>query len=325
MDLAQLRKMRNTDFSKISNEFEKMVNPESKSYGDDRFWKLEADKVGNGTAVIRFLPRTVKTVDGKDVMDELPWVRVFNHGFQGPTGRWFIEDCPTTLGESCPVCEQNSGYWNSGIESDKEIARKQKRKLAYIANVYIVSDPKHPENEGQVRLFRFGKKIFDKIMDKARPTFEDEDPVNVFDLWEGADFKLRQRKVEGYPNYDQSTFASPSAIAESEEDILEIVNRQYLLKDFVDPSKFKSYDELSKKLEAVLNSKPVGSAREFESSDDDAGDTTKVAQNAVRKVDTKRTSIPTSTSKNSLQSDSSDSDDDDGDTMAYFRNLVNDD
>lgn len=188
-----------------------------------------------------------------------------------------------------------------------------------------MSDPKHPENEGQVRLFRFGKKIFDKIMDKARPTFEDEDPVNVFDLWEGADFKLRQRKVEGYPNYDQSTFGSPSAIAESEEDILEIVNRQYLLKDFVDPSKFKSYDELSKKLEAVLNSKPVGSAREFESNDGDDGDTTKVAQNAVRKVDTKRTSIPTSTSKNSLQSDSSDSDDDDGDTMAYFRNLVNDD
>ena len=324
MDLAQLRKMRNTDFSKISNEFEKMVNPESKSYGDDRFWKLEVDKAGNGTAVIRFLPRTAKTVDGKDVMDELPWVRVFNHGFQGPTGRWFIEDCPTTLGESCPVCEQNSGYWNSGIESDKEIARKQKRKLAYVANVYIVSDPKHPENEGQVRLFRFGKKIFDKIMDKARPTFEDEDPVNVFDLWEGADFKLRQRKVEGYPNYDQSTFASPSVIAESEEDILEIVNRQYLLKDFVDPSKFKSYDELVKKLNTVLNAKPASSAREFESNDSD-DDTTQVAQNVTRKVDTKRTSIPSSTSKNSLQSDSSGSDDDDGDTMAYFRNLVNDD
>ena len=188
-----------------------------------------------------------------------------------------------------------------------------------------MSDPKHPENEGQVRLFRFGKKIFDKIMDKARPTFEDEDPVNVFDLWEGADFKLRQRKVEGYPNYDQSTFASPSAIADSEEDILEIVNRQYLLRDFVDPSKFKSYDELSKKLEAVLNSKPVGSAREFESADDDGDNTTQVTQNVTRKVDTKRTSIPTSNSKASLQSDSGDSDDDDGDTMAYFRNLVNDD
>lgn len=186
-----------------------------------------------------------------------------------------------------------------------------------------MSDPKHPENEGQVRLFRFGKKIFDKIMDKARPTFEDEDPVNVFDLWEGADFKLRQRKVEGYPNYDQSTFASPSAIADSEQDILEIVNRQYLLKDFVDPSKFKSYDELAKKLDTVLNSKPAGSAREFESADDD-DNTTQVTQNVTRKVDTKRTSIPTSNSKASLQSDSGDSDDD-GDTMAYFRNLVNDD
>lgn len=187
-----------------------------------------------------------------------------------------------------------------------------------------MSDPKHPENEGQVRLFRFGKKIFDKIMDKARPTFEDEDPVNVFDLWEGADFKLRQRKVEGYPNYDQSTFASPSAIAQSEEEILDIVNRQYLLKDFVDPSKFKSYDDLAKKLDTVLNSKPASSAREFESADDD-DNTTQVTQNVTRKVDTKRTSILTSNSKTSLQSDSGDSDDDDGDTMAYFRNLVNDD
>jgi hypothetical protein len=199
MDINTLRKMRGTNFAKISGEFEKIANPqsESKSYQDDRLWKLEADKAGNGTATIRFLPNP----NG----DDLPWVRVFNHGFQGPTGKWYIENSLSTIGEADPVGELNSRLWNSGNESDKDIARKQKRKLTYIANILIISDPKHPENEGQVRLFRFGKKIFDKIMDKARPTFEDETPVNVFDLWEGADFKLRQRKVEGYANYDQST------------------------------------------------------------------------------------------------------------------------
>ena len=248
MDINTLRKMRGTDFGKISSEFNKIANPQSdaKSYQDDRFWKLEADKAGNATGTIRFLPRA----EG----DELPWVRVFNHGFQGPTGKWYIENSLTTIGQNDPVGELNSRLWNTGNDSDKEIARKQKRRLQYIANVVVVSDPKHPENEGQVRLFKFGKKIFDKIMDKARPTFEDETPVNVFDLWEGADFKLRQRKVEGYPNYDQSVFNTPGPVANDENDILKVVNSQHKLAEFIDPKNFKTYEELARKLVSVLNS-----------------------------------------------------------------------
>ena len=180
VDLTALRKDSMSDFTKISGEFDKIANPQSsqKQGPDERFWKLDPDKAGNATAVIRFLPR----VEG----DELPWVRVFSHGFQGPTGKWYIENSLTTLGEKDPVGELNSKLWNSGSEANKDIARKQKRRLSYIVNVLIVSDPKHPENEGQVRLYKFGKKIFDKIMEKARPTFDDEKPVNVFDLGTGA-------------------------------------------------------------------------------------------------------------------------------------------
>ena len=198
MDIQALRAMRKNDFGSISTAFEKIANPstESKGYADDRFWKLEGDKAGNGTATIRFLPR----VEG----DELPWVRIFSHGFQGPTGKWYIENSLTTLGEQDPVSELNSQLWNSGVEANKKIAQNQKRRLSYIANVLVISDPKHPENEGKVVLFKFGKKIFDKIMDKARPTFEDEKPVNVFDFWEGANFKLRMRKKDGFTNYDES-------------------------------------------------------------------------------------------------------------------------
>ena len=253
MDINTLRKMRNQDFGKISSEFEKIANPqsESKSYQDDRFWKLEADKTGNGTATIRFLPRA----EG----DELPWVKIFSHGFQGPTGKWYIENSLTTIGENDPVGELNSRLWNTGSDADKETARKQKRKLSHVANVLIVSDPKHPENEGQVKLFKFGKKIFDKIMDKARPTFDDETPVNVFDFWEGADFKLRQRKVEGYPNYDQSAFAEPKAISTDEQEILDIANKQYKLSEFADRKNFKTYEELSRKLASVLAGGDSGS------------------------------------------------------------------
>jgi hypothetical protein len=279
MDITTLRKMRSSNFAKISTEFEKIANPQSdsKSYQDDRFWKLEPDKAGNASATIRFLPNPDP--------NELPWVRVFNHGFQGPTGKWYIENSRTTIGEADPVGELNARLWNSGIEADKEVARKQKRRLTYIANVLIVSDPKHPENEGQVRLYKFGKKIFDKIMDKARPTFEDETPVNVFDLWEGADFKLRQRKVEGYPNYDQSTFMEPAAVTESEEDLLKLMNKVHDLKEFVDPKNFKSYEELSRKLESVLNgsSTPVQTAESM-SEEQEVPEVKKVVKPAAKKV-----------------------------------------
>ena len=233
--------------SKILGEFDKIAKPsEGKSYEDDRFWKLTPDKAGNATATIRFLPR----VEG----DEFPWVRIFNHSFQGPTGKWYIENSLTTLEENDPVGELNSRLWNSGSEANKEIARKQKRKLTYITNVLVINDPAKPENNGQVKLFKFGKKIFDKIMDKANPTFEDEKPILVFDLWEGADFKLRMRKVDGYSNYDQSVFSDQSQLFSGDEkQLLDVVSRQYKLSEFLERKNFKSYDDLKHKLEMVLS------------------------------------------------------------------------
>ena len=218
-------------------------NNNQKSYVDDRFWKPELDKTGNGYAVLRFLPAV------KD--EDLPWVKMWSHAFQGPGG-WYIENSLTTMNQKDPVSEENSRLWNSGIEADKEIARKRKRKLSYFANVLIVSDPKHPENEGQVKLFKFGKKIFDKITDKMQPQFEDEKPVNPFDFWEGADFKLKIRKVDGFWNYDKSEFDSPKEIADNDEAIEGIWSKQYPLKPFLEAANFKSYDELKSKLDKVL-------------------------------------------------------------------------
>jgi len=310
MDINTLRKMRTSDFGKISSEFNNIANPSSggvKSYQDDRMWKLEADKAGNATATIRFLPKT----EG----DELPWVRIFNHGFQGPTGKWYIENSLTTLGENDPVGELNSRLWNTGDEKDKEVARKQKRRLSYIANVLIIADPKHPENEGQVRLFKFGKKIFDKIMDKARPTFEDEKPVNVFDLWEGADFKLRQRKVEGYANYDQSAFLEPSPIAgtshgNDEDAILKIVNSQHKLAEFLDRKNFKTYEELARKMASVLNTEAAVTASTAMSSisEDDL-------YVAPKRVEVKKTPVRVQTA----------TEDEDEDAMAYFKKIATED
>lgn len=303
MDIQALRKMRNSDFSKISGEFDKIANPqtETKSYVDDRFWRLEGDKAGNGTATLRFLPR----VEG----DELPWVRMFNHGFQGPTGKWYIENSLTTLGENDPVGELNTQLWNSGSDANKEIARKQKRKLSFIANVLIVSDPKHPENEGKVMLFKFGKKIFDKIMDKARPTFEDEKPVNVFDLWEGANFKLRMRKKDGYANYDESNFSDPVAVSSDEERMLQIVNAQNKLSEFTDRKNFKSYDELKKKLNEVLS-----------------GDSF-VSKSAADLSDEERPSISAPQSKSMVASTpkSKPAPSDDDDVMSYFEKIAQED
>lgn len=303
MDIQTLRKMRNQDFGKITEQFDKIANPQSgekKSYDDNRFWRLEGDKAGNGTATLRFLPR----VEG----DELPWVRMFNHGFQGPTGKWYIENSLTTLGENDPVGELNTMLWNSGSDANKEIARKQKRKLSFIANVLIVSDPRHPENEGQVRLYKFGKKIFDKIMDKARPTFEDETPVNVFDLWEGADFKLRQRKVEGYPNYDQSVFNAPAPVAEDEDAILAVVNAQHKLAEFVDKKNFKTYEELSRKLVSVLNSE-MATPTAASMDDGDDGYTPPVRQAAAAAKPAVKISKPSD-------------DGDDDEAMSYFKKIA---
>lgn len=222
---------------------------------DDGFWKLERDKAGNGTATIRFLP----AYTGEDAVeaDELPYVVEYSHAFQGPTGRWYIEKCRSTIKEDDPVNDMNRKLWK-GSETEKEQARAQKRKTHYIAQILVISDPKNPDNNGKVFFYKFGKKIFDKITDVARPTFEDEKPVNVFDLWEGANLKLRIKTVEKYPNYDSSTFEAVSPIADSDEDILEIVKQQKSLGRFVDKSRFKSYEDLEKKLNSVLSSEVSG-------------------------------------------------------------------
>lgn len=247
-----------SDFSKLkrnSNSFEKLTkaieststNVEAGSKEDDRFWQPEVDKAGNGMAVIRFL--AAPAADGDDA---LPWVRYWNHGFQGPGG-WYIENSLTTLNQKDPVSEYNSILWNSGIEANKEIARKQKRRLTYIANILIVSDPKNPENEGQIKLYKFGKKIFDKISEAMNPEFADETPLNPFDFWVGANFKIKIRQVEGYRNYDKSEFDKPSELLDGDDKKLEALwKKEYSLKEFVDPSQFKSYDVLKAKLDKVL-------------------------------------------------------------------------
>jgi len=244
------------DFSKMkksSGNLDKLktaveaLNASSEGSSDkERFWRPEVDKAGNGMATIRFLPAS--PADGED---GLPWVKIFGHGFQGPGG-WLIDNCLTTKNQQCPVCEHNSTLWNSGIEANKEIVRKQKRKLNYIANVYIVSDPKHPENEGKVMLFKFGKKIFDKITEAMNPQFEDESPINPFDLWKGANFKLKIRKVEGYQNYDKSEFESASALLNDDDELEKVWKSQYALSDLVADKEFKTYDALKDRLEKVL-------------------------------------------------------------------------
>jgi hypothetical protein len=245
---ANLKRSRN-DLDKLTKAIEASTqsNSEAGSKDDTRFWQPEVDKAGNGMAVIRFLP--APAVDGDDA---LPWVRTFSHGFQGPGG-WFIDNCLTTLNEKCPVCEHNNTLWNSGIEANKDIARKQKRKLSYVANILVVSDPSNPSNEGQIRLFKFGKKIFDKITEAMNPEFADETPVNPFDMWEGANFKLKIRNVEGYRNYDKSEFADKSALFDGDDDKLEeLWKKEYSLKEFTEKKQFKSYEQLKTRLDKVL-------------------------------------------------------------------------
>jgi len=246
-DFSSLKSNRNS-FEKLTKAIESINAPKNEgSKEDDRFWQPEVDKAGNGMAIVRFLP--APAVDGDDA---LPWARVFNHGFQGPGG-WYIENSLTTLNQKDPVSEYNSLLWNSGIEANKEIARKQKRRLIYISNVLIVSDPKNPENEGQIKLYKYGKKIFDKLTEAMDPEFEDEKAINPFDFWEGANFKIKIRQVEGYRNYDKSEFEFPSALFGGDDAKLEATwKKQYSLKEFLDPKHFKSYDVLEAKLDKVL-------------------------------------------------------------------------
>ena len=298
MSLATLKKENSLD--KLLGAVQSENAPqEKKSYVDDRIWKPVMDKTGNGFAIIRFLPAPKG--------EELPWAKLWSHAFQGPTGQWYIENSLTTIGQNDPVSEHNSALWNSGVESDKEIARKQKRKLQYYSNIYVVKDSANPENEGKVFLYRFGKKIFDKIMETMQPAFEDESPVNPFDFWQGANFKLKLRKVDGYWNYDKSEFEAPSAIFDDDDQLEELWGKEHSLTAFTDTSNFKSYDELKKRLDVVLSGvTTVGNVTEMTTgkSFDDSPETVSV-------VDTPEEPAPTISVT-----------EEDDDTMSYFEKLA---
>jgi hypothetical protein len=247
MSFETLKRNSTTIFDKLNKEIDKLSTSESSS--DNRFWKPEVDKSGNGYAVIRFLPAKRE--------ENIPWVKLYSHAFQGPGG-WYIENCLSTMNQSDPVMELNRSLWNTGSEKDKDIARKQKRKLSFYSNIYVVKDPNHPENEGKVFLYKYGKKIHDKIIEAIKPEFEDESPVNIFDFWSGSDFKLKIRNVDGYWNYDKSEFSPPSVLGNFSDDELQLIyNNSYDLQEFVSDNNFKSYEELQKRLNTVLNSKPA--------------------------------------------------------------------
>ena len=229
---------------KLVKEVEKMNN--TGGGGDDRLWKPELDKTGNGFAVIRFLP----SPEGEDI----PWAKLYSHAFQGPGG-WYIENSLTTTGGKDPVSEYNRELWNSGNESDKDTVRKQKRKLSYYANIYVVKDPSNPQNEGGVFLYKFGKKIFDKVMEAMQPEFEDETPINPFDFWQGANFKLKIKKVAGFWNYDSSEFDSVSPLLDDDDALEALWKKEYSLTSITAADQFKSYDDLEKRLKYVLGKK----------------------------------------------------------------------
>ena len=298
MSFAAMKKQNSLD-SLLGAAQKESAPQEKKSYVDERLWKPTMDKSGNGYAVIRFLPAP----NGED----LPWVKLWNHAFQGPTGQWYIENSLTTLGKNDPVSEYNSKLWNSGIETDKEIARKQKRKLQYYSNIYVVSDSANPQNEGKVFLYRYGKKIFDKVMEAMQPAFEDETPVNPSDFWEGANFKLKLRKVDGYWNYDKSEFDNTSALLDGDDGALEeVFNGQYSLAEFTAPSNFKSYDELKTRLDMVLSGTVAANTTVETLMEDEP--------TAKPTVKTKEEPVPTVSTV-----------DDDDDAMSYFEKLVSED
>jgi len=299
MSFANLKRNRANSIAKLvaaagdSGEQQKST----KSYIDERQWKPTVDKAGNGYAVLRFLPATED--------NDLPWVRYWDHGFKGPTGQWYIEKSLTSVGQQDPVSEMNSKLWNSGVESDKDLARERKRRLHYVANVLVEQDASNPQNEGKVMLFTFGKKIFDKIMDVMQPQFADEQPMNPFDFWDGASFKLKIRNVEGYRNYDKSEFASPSPLSENEAELEEIYDQLYDLSEFTDPEKYKSYDELYARLMLVLGEANNKGFRP---------ELAEIEEPAPRKS----SPAPEIVS-------ASDNDDDDDDTMSYFAKLAAED
>lgn len=245
IDFSALKKSSSSSLSKLNDELTKMTAPQSaKPSEDDRFWRPEVDKSGNGYAVIRFLPQPA----GEDV----PFIRLFDHAFKGPSGQWLIDGCLTTVNEKCPVCEHNSELWATGSKENQDRVRTQKRKLSFISNIYVVKDPANPDNEGKVFLYKFGKKIFDKLNAAMNPEFEDEQPLNPFDLWAGANFKLKIRKVEGYQNYDKSEFESAGPLLEDDDELEAIWKREHPLQSFLERKNFKSYDDIKSRMNKVL-------------------------------------------------------------------------
>jgi hypothetical protein len=298
MSLSNLKKGSSLDKLKKAVEQSSAGGGGSKS-ADDRFWQPDVDAAGNGYAVIRFLD--TPAVDGED---GLPWVQIWSHGFQGPGG-WYIENSLTTMGKNDPVSEYNTVLWNSGIEANKEIARKQKRKLTYIANVLVISDAKRPQNEGKVFLYKFGKKIFDKIKEKLEPQFADETPLNPFDFWKGANFKVKIRQVEGYRNYDKSEFEAAAPLLNGDDAQIEKVWKSaHSLKDFLKPENFKTYDELKAKLNKVLGAGGVAGATATRIDDEEA-DAPVVRSTPAKKVTAESVSV-------------------DDDDMAFFERLAKD-
>ena len=293
---------------KLVKEVEKMNN--AGSSGDERLWKLECDKGGNGYAVIRFLPAP----EGED----LPFVKLYSHAFQGPGG-WYIENSLTTLNQKDPMSEYNTMLWNNGTDSGKDQARKQKRKLTYVANIYVVKDPANPENEGRVMLYKFGKKIFDKITAAMQPEFEDEEAIDPFDFWQGANFKLKAKNVAGYRNYDSSEFARQDALLEDDEAMEAIWKKEYSLEDFVAPDQFKSYNDLKKRLDYVLGLKGTTKFQDQETVEQEEEFR---MQNRAESPSVDSTS--TTTSSSPFLEKLSSNDDEDDDILARFSKLAED-
>ena len=292
--------------NKLVKEVEKMNNSGGRG-ADDRLWKPEMDKSGNGYAVIRFLPAP----EGED----LPWVKLYSHAFQGPGG-WYIENSLTTVGGKDPVGELNRELWNSGNESDKDVVRKQKRKLSFYANIYVVKDPANPQNEGGVFLYKFGKKIFDKIMDAMQPEFEDETPINPFDFWQGANFKLKLKKVAGYWNYDSSEFDRQGPLLDDDDALEALWKKQYSLSAFTAADQFKTYDELKKRLGYVLGSKSTRNTAQEETEYDNYAAT---EQKSVSEEDVMQKLEDSYKASKQVESTSTADDDD---PMSYFSKLA---
>ena len=302
MSFADLKRKSQNNFEFLQKELEKSASGKNV---DERFWKPEVDAAGNGYAVIRFLPAP----EGETV----PWAKVYSHAFQGPGG-WYIENSLTTLNEKDPVGEINRRLWNSGSDEDKETARKQKRKLSYYSNIYVVKDPKNPENEGRVFLYKYGKKIHDKILAAMQPEFQDETPVNVFDLWEGANFKLKIKKVAGYWNYDSSEFDSVSALSADDTVLEKVWKSEYSLAAFTAPDSFKTYEELEARLNLVLG---VTSRPARPSYSEDEEDFEPVAEEPVSSFRSRVAAAPSPVKEEAVV--------DDDDALSYFARLAEED